>query len=231
MNIFGLKKELRNFADPEKAQVLKGFFKTGKGHYGEGDIFIGVTVPHTRSVAKEYRKLSLAEVKKILYSKIHEERLCAVLLLVDKFQKAEADEKKEIFHFYIKHIRQVNNWDLVDLSAPKIVGTYLLDKSKSILYRLARSKNLWEKRIAIVSTYTFIKSGEYQDTLKIAKILMNDMHDLIHKAVGWMLRELGKRSADTEKAFLKKFKTKMPRTMLRYAIEKFPEKERLNYLK
>jgi len=231
MSVVSLKKTLRTFADPKKAEVLKGFFKTGKGYYGEGDIFIGVTVPHTRSVAKEYRKLSLAEVKKVLYSKIHEERLCAVLMLVDKFQKADVHEKKEIFNFYIKHIKQINNWDLVDLSAPKIVGEYLLDKPKGILYKFARSHNLWEKRVSIISTFTFIRNDQYKDTLKIAEILMNDTHDLIHKAVGWMLRELGKRSVGTEKIFLKKFKTKMPRTMLRYAIERFPEKERKMYLR
>ena len=226
-----IKQKLALLANSGKRKILQGFFKTGRGQYGEGDIFLGVVVPDTRKIAKEFANLPLSEIKKLLYSKIHEERLCALLILVAKFAMANLAEKKEIFDFYIKHVRQVNNWDLVDLSAPRIVGGYLLDKPKNILYKFVRSKNLWEKRIAIVSTYTFIKNGEYQDTLKIAEILMHDRHDLIHKAVGWMLREVGKKSNKILKAFLKKFKTKLPRTTLRYAIERFPEKERKEYLK
>ncbi|MDD4804438.1 MAG: DNA alkylation repair protein [Candidatus Pacebacteria bacterium] len=230
-NIEDLRKELRTLADFEKANILQRFFKTKKGEYGEGDIFLGIIVPNTRKVAKNYRDLKLLEVKKLLYSKIHEERLCALLILVDKFEKGDDVEKVKVFDFYIKNAKQANNWDLVDLSAPKIVGKYLLDKPKDILYKFAESKNLWEKRISIVSTYTFIKNNQFEDTFKIAEILMNDKHDLIHKAVGWMLREVGKRFLKDEERFLKKYSKKMPRTMLRYAIEKFTESKKLSYLK
>lgn len=243
MNIEDLKKQLRLFANVEKATILQRFFKTGKGQYGEGDIFLGVVVPDTRKVAKKFVDLSLPAVKELLYSKFHEERLCALLLLVEKFKKTDEKERKNIFDFYIKNAKQANNWDLVDLSAPKIVGEYLLDKPKDILYKFAISKNLWEKRIAIVSTYTFIKNKKLNDTFKIAEILMNDKHDLIHKAVGWMLREAGKVSMKDEEKFLQKHLPQsnkqsiltgrvkiMPRTMLRYAIEKFPEDKRKWYL-
>ncbi len=226
-----LKKQLRYFADVEKATFLQRFFKTGKGQYGEGDIFLGVTVPNTRIVAKKFIELSLLEIKEILYSKVHEERLCALLLLVEKYQIADEKWKKEVFNFYILNAKQANNWDLVDLSAPRIVGGYLLDKNKNILYKFAKSKNLWQKRISILSTFWFIKYGKFNDSLKIAEILMNDKHDLIHKAVGWMLREVGKRDLAVEEKFLKKYYKKMPRTMLRYAIEKFPEEKRLGYLR
>jgi len=226
-----LRRDLRNFADFEKSNILQKFFKTGKGQYGEGDIFIGVIVPNIRKVSKNNTELSLLEIKKALYSKIHEERLCALFVLIEKFNKANPSDKKEIFNFYIKNTKQVNNWDLVDLSAPKIVGEFLLNKDKKILYKLARSKNLWEKRIAIISTFTFIKNKKYTDTFKISEILINDKHDLMHKAVGWMLREVGKRSLVEEENFLKKNYKKIPRTMLRYAIEKFPEEKRLKYLK
>jgi 3-methyladenine DNA glycosylase AlkD len=213
MTIEDLKKQLRLFANVEKATILQRFFKTGKGQYGEGDIFLGVIVPDTRKVAKKFVDITLPEIKEILYSKVHEERLCALLLLVEKFSKADDKEREKIFNFYIKNAKQANNWDLVDLSAPKIVGEYFLNKEKNpgqiksqfdginILYKLAKSKNLWEKRIAIVSTYTFIKNKKLNDTFKIAEILMNDKHDLIHKAVGWMLREAGKRSIKDEENF------------------------------
>ena len=231
MSLENLKKELSDLADFEKANLLQGFFKTGEGQYGEGDIFLGIIVPNTRKVAKKYVGLELSEIKKILYSKIHEERLCALLILVEKFTKADESNKKLLYEFYIKNAKQVNNWDLVDLSAPKIVGAYLLSKDKKILYRLASSKNLWEKRISIISTMTFIRNNQYKDTLKLAGILMKDKHDLIHKAVGWMLREVGKKSLKDEEVFLKKHYKKMPRTMLRYAIEIFPEEKRMKYLK
>ena len=231
MSLENLKKELSDLADFEKANLLQGFFKTGEGQYGEGDIFLGIIVPNTRRVAKKYVGLELSEIKKILYSKIHEERLCALLILVEKFTKADESNKKLLYEFYIKNAKQVNNWDLVDLSAPKIVGAYLLSKDKKILYRLASSKNLWEKRISIISTMTFIRNNQYKDTLKLAGILMKDKHDLIHKAVGWMLREVGKKSLKDEEVFLKKHYKKMPRTMLRYAIEIFPEEKRMKYLK
>ena len=242
-----LKRELSFYADFEKANLLQRFFKTGKGQYGEGDIFLGIIVPNTRKIAEKCVKLSLSEIKKILYSKIHEERLCALLILVEKFSKlnkidpsqtclrrqvkSQFDGAKEIFSFYIKNAKQVNNWDLVDLSAPKIVGEYLLNKTNKILYRFAVSKNLWERRISIISTYTFIKNGQYKDTFRIAEILLKDKHDLIHKAVGWMLREVGKKNLAEEEKFLKKHYKEMPRTMLRYAIEKFSEEKRIKYLK
>jgi 3-methyladenine DNA glycosylase AlkD len=244
MNAENVKKDLRNLADFEKANILQRFFKTKKGEYGEGDIFLGIIVPNTRKVAKRYINLELYEIKELLYSKIHEERLCALLILVQKFEclnnrkdpnKFSSERKlerarKNIFEFYIKNAKQANNWDLVDLSAPKIIGQYLLNKPRDILYKFAESKNLWEKRISIISTFTFIKNNQFEDTFKIAEILMNDRHDLIHKAVGWMLREVGKRSLKDEEKFLKKYSKKMPRTMLRYAIEKFPEGKRLKYL-
>lgn len=231
MNIENLRKDLAGLADFEKVNLLQRFFKTGKGEYGEGDIFLGIIVPNIRKVAKRYSSLELKDVKDLLYSKIHEERLCALFILVEKFSNANEQEKKAIFDFYIKNAKQINNWDLVDLSAPKISGSYLLNKPKNILYKLAKSKNLWEKRISILSTLTFIKSGDYDDTFKIAEILMSDKHDLIHKAVGWMLREVGKKSMNDEIRFLNKYYKKIPRTMLRYAIEKFPEEKRQYYLK
>lgn len=226
--IFNLKNDLHSLENPEKKKILQKFFKTGPGQYGEGDIFLGISVPESRKIAKKYENLSLKDTEKLLNSKIHEERLVALLLLVQKFKKNQ--EKKQIFGFYLKHSRKINNWDLVDLSAPKILGAYLLDRNKSILYKLSKSKNLWEKRIGIISTHTFIKNNQYKDTLKISEILLNDEHDLIHKAVGWMLREVGKKDLKTLETFLKKYYKRMPRTMLRYSIEKFPEKTRKSYL-
>lgn len=226
-----LKKDLQNIANSEKAVLLQRFFKTGKGQYGEGDIFLGVMVPETRKIAKKYVDLDLSEIKKSLYSKIHEERLCALLILVSKFEKGDDKLKKEIFDFYIENAKQANNWDLVDLSSHKIVGEYLLDRNKDILYWLAKSKNLWEKRIAIISTFAFIRKNKFDDTLKIAEILLKDKHDLIHKAVGWALREVGKKNLLEEEKFLKKHYKNMPRTTLRYAIERFSQQKRNSYLK
>ena len=226
-----LKNDLKYLANFDHANNLQWFFKTGKGQYGEGDVFIGVKVPNIRKVAKRYTDLTLSEIKKLLYSRIHEERLCALLILVDKFAKKNDTEKKKIFDFYIKNAKRANNWDLVDLSCPKIVRNYLLNKNKSILYKFTTSENLWERRISVISTFMFIKYKKYKDSFKIAKILMNDKHDLIHKAVGWMLREIGKRNQTEEEKFLRKYYKKMPRTMLRYAIEKFEEEKRANYLK
>jgi len=227
-----LRKELRNKASLKKAKTLQGFFKTGVGQYGEGDIFLGVTVPDSRKVAIKYKELSFPEVAGLLKSKIHEERLTALLILVHNFKEGGESEKERIFNFYVKNTRFVNNWDLVDLSADKIAGAYLLGKKdREILYKLAESKNLWERRIAIVATFNFIKNGETKDTLKISKLLLSDDHDLIHKAVGWMLREVGKHSLEAEENFLEKYYKKMPRTMIRYAIERFPERKRSAYLK
>ncbi|MCR4283958.1 MAG: DNA alkylation repair protein [Parcubacteria group bacterium] len=227
-----LKKDLRNKADSDKAKVLQGFFKTGVGQYGEGDVFLGVTVPESRKIAVRYEKLSFPEISELLKSKIHEERFVALLVLVHNFKEGDEGEMKKIFNFYLKNTRFINNWDLVDLSADKIVGAYLSNmKDREVLHKLAKSKNLWERRIAIVATFNFIKNDEFRDTLKIAEILLEDDHDLIHKAVGWMLREAGKRSLESEESFLRKHYKKMPRTMLRYAIERFPEKKRQAYLK
>jgi len=230
-SLINLKKELHKYGSKSKAKILQRFFKTGKGQYGEADIFLGVTVPNTRKIARKYSDLAFSDIKRLLKSKIHEERLTALLILVDAFEKADERTQKKIANFYLKNTKYINNWDLVDLSADKIVGKYLIDKPKKVLYTLAGSKNLWKRRIAIMSTFYFIKQHKYQDTLKLAKILIKDEHDLIQKAVGWMLREIGNRSLKIEETFLKRHYKKMPRTMLRYSIEKFPEKKRLNYLK
>ncbi len=222
-------KELQNLASPEKAKFADRFFKTGKGEYGEGDHFLGIMVPETRKVAKKHKNLSLTEIKTLLNNKFHEARLCALLILVQKFPK----EPEKIYKFYLKNSAKINNWDLVDSSADKIIGAYLYanPSQKPIIYKLVKSKNIWEKRISIISTFYFIRKNEFDDALKISELLLHDSHDLIHKAVGWMLREIGKRSLSTEEAFLKKFASKMPRTMLRYAIERFPEAKRQSYLK
>lgn len=225
-----IEEELNELGNPEKARVLSRFFKTGRGEYGEGDVFLGVMVPETRRVAKKHADLPLLEIQKLLNSKIHEHRLAALLILVEKYRKADEREQKKIFEFYLQNARKVNNWDLVDLSAPKIVGLQLRNGKRSVLRKLARSRNIWERRIAIVSTYSFIKEGDYGDTLKISEMLLDDEHDLIHKAVGWMLREVGKKDQEAEEGFLRKHYKRMPRTMLRYAIEKFSKKKREFYM-
>ncbi|MBU2562748.1 MAG: DNA alkylation repair protein [Nanoarchaeota archaeon] len=223
-----LQKDLENLANPKQAEILQRFFKTGKGGYGEGDIFLGIKVPFQRKVAKNYSELGLNELQKLLNSKIHEHRLTGLIILENKYKKLE--NKKNIFDFYLKNTQKINNWDLVDLSAPNIIGDFLLDKDRDILVQLAKSQNLWEKRIAIVSTFSFIRNNQFKDTLKISEILLNDSHDLIHKAVGWMLREVGKKEVKVLEEFLKKHYKNMPRTMLRYAIEKFEEGRRKEYL-
>lgn len=228
MTISELKKDLREYASANDAKFLQGFFKTGKGQYGEGDIFIGVRVPNSRKVAKKYRDLAPSDVEKLLRSRIHEERLVALLILVERMNKV--NEQQKIVELYLKNINNINNWDLVDLSASKIIGRYLSDKSRNVLYELAKSASLWEKRIAIIATCYFIRNNDFTDTLNIAEILIDDKHDLIHKAVGWMLREVGKRSLSAEEKFLKKHCRTMPRTMLRYAIEKFDKKKKDFYM-
>ena len=229
MTIQQLEKILQENRNEKQAQILQGFFKTGKGEYGEGDIFLGIKVPEQRKVAKQYAHLSLADTQALLNSKIHDHRMVALMILIDKYKKT--DNKEEIVDIYLKNAKKVNNWDLVDLSAPQILGNYLLDKNKATLHKLAKSKNLWEKRIAIVSTWTFIRNNQLDDTIKISETLLNDKHDLIHKAVGWMLREVGKKNQAVEEKFLKKYHKTMPRTMLRYSIEKFDEKKRKFYMK
>jgi len=225
-----LLRELKNSADPEKEKVFRRFFKTGKGEYGEGDEFLGITVLKLRSISKKYQDIDLKDLQKFLDSKIHEHRLSALMILRFKYDKADENSKENIVKFYLKNTKQINNWDLVDLSCSYILGNWLLDKNRKILYQLAQSTNLWEKRIAIISTFEFIRNHQYIDTLNVSKILLNDDHDLIHKAVGWMLRELGKRDKKTEIDFLNIYYKAMPRTMLRYAIEKFNNKEKRFYL-
>lgn len=226
-----ISKILRGLASPQIADHSQRFFKTGLGQYGEGDQFLGIRVPVLRGQAKKFKDTPLSEIRCLLKSAYHEERLCALLLLVQKFSHGNTTDQKAIYELYLKNTRYINNWDLVDLSAYLIVGAYLADKDRHPLYTLARSKSLWERRIAIIATFHFIKYNQFADTLKIARMLLNDQEDLMHKATGWMLREVGKRDLAAEKEFLKTHYQRMPRTMLRYAIEKFPENERLKYLK
>jgi len=230
-----LRKDLRHIADKKKAVVLRRFFKTGKGQYGEGDIFLGVTVPKQRALVRKYwRDVSLKDLDKLITSKVHEERLIALFILVKQYEHAGAGLRSKIFRFYLKHAKHINNWDLVDMSAPNIVGAYIFeyrDGGTTILNKLARSSELWERRISILATFYFIRKGHPDHTLKLAKILLADKHDLIHKAVGWMLREAGKRCGEkTLTAFLDAHYKKMPRTMLRYAVERLPERKRRHYL-
>jgi len=225
-----LRKRIKELASPAVSKTLQWFFKTGKGDYGEGDVFAGLKVPTQRKLAREFKDLSLTDLKSLLNSSVHEERLTSLFILVDNYGKGNDKEKETIFAFYLKNRKGINNWDLVDLSAPKIVGKHLLSKDRSILYKFALSKNLWDRRIAVLSTYEFIRNDDFKTTLEIAEILLDDEHDLIHKAVGWMLREVGKRDLETEERFLKLHYKIMPRTMLRYAIEKFPESKRKKYL-
>lgn len=223
--------EIKKKANLEKAKILTRFFKTGKGEYGEGDIFLGVTVPDIRSITKNYQDASLSEIEKLLKNKYHEVRLAGLLLLVIKYKIGNEKEKKVVFDLYLKNTKYINNWDLVDLTAPNIVGDYLLSKPRNILYKLARSKSLWERRIAIITTLSFIRQKQYIDTFQLCEILLSDPEDLIHKACGWMLREVGKRDKKILDKFLKKHASVMPRTMLRYAIENKSESERKKWLK
>ena len=225
-----LKEELQKLADEKQVKILQRFFKTGKGEYGEGDIFLGIKVPIQRSIAKKYSGLSLPKIQELLKSKIHEHRLIGLIILSNKYKQAGEEDKANIFNFYLKNTKNINNWDLVDVSAQNIVGPFLFDKKKNILYDLAKSNILWERRIAIISTFDFIRKEEFQDTLALSEILMDDKHDLIHKAVGWMLREVGKKDEIILEEFLKQHYKVMPRTMLRYAIERLPEEKRKMYL-
>jgi 3-methyladenine DNA glycosylase AlkD len=230
MTLKEIRSRLQRLGNKERATVAQRFFKTGPGEYGEGDRFLGITVPEIRKLAKEYPDPSLAETIQLLQSTIHEERLLALLLLVRSYAKADVRTKKHIYDLYLENTHYINNWDLVDASAEHIVGAFLKGKSRKPLYDLARSKDLWERRIAIMATFHFIKRNEFTETLAIARMLLSDKEDLIHKAVGWMLREVGKRHVQTEEGFLKEHYKKMPRTMLRYAIERFPESKRQRYL-
>jgi len=226
-----IQKSLRSSGDKKIAEHSQKFFKTAKGEYGEGDKFLGIRVPIIRKLTSKYKNISLNTVKSLLQSKYHEERLFALIMLVEKFNKGSSEEKNKIFNLYLKNTKYINNWDLVDCSALYIVGRFIEDRDKKTIFDLARSDNLWERRISIISTFYIIKKNKFTLTFKIAEILKNDKEDLIHKAVGWMLREVGKRNLGKEKAFLKKYYKEIPRTMLRYAIEKFPNKERKKYLR
>lgn len=219
--------ELRHLATDEKRIVLQRFFKTAPGQYGEGDRFLGVTVPLTRIVAKKHLAMPLNEIIELLQSEWHEVRLCALLMMCERFKKGDSATRKDIFNYYIENTERINNWDLVDLSAPTIVGGYLMDKPRDLLYRMAESELLWDNRIAIVATLAFIKHKDSDDTYRLALKMMNHKHDLMHKAIGWMLRESGKRDDDRRLFnFVDEYRKRMPRTMLRYAIEKFTDEER-----
>jgi len=231
MTLDDVRARLREHADPEDARNLQRFFKTGPGEYGEGDVFIGVRVPALRRLAKEFRALPTGDAAELLRSPVHEERLLALLILVGAYAKGDDMLRGRIFDFYLANTRFINNWDLVDSSAADIIGAHLHGCDRSLLDRLARSELLWERRIAIIATFFFIRRGEFADTLRIAALLLHDRHDLIHKAVGWMLREVGKRDQEAEEAFLREHCRAMPRTMLRYATERFPEPLRQAYLR
>ncbi|MGD9075434.1 MAG: DNA alkylation repair protein [Desulfobacteraceae bacterium] len=211
--------------------MLQRFFKTGPGEYGEGDVFLGIKVPELRRLAKEYEGIALKGAKQLLRSPIHEQRLLALLILIRRFSKGDEGTQKRIYDLYLKNTQYINNWDLVDVSAEHIVGAYLMERSKTPLYDLAKSDSLWERRISILSTFHYIKHGQFSQSLKISKMLLSDEEDLIHKAVGWMLREVGKRHLPAEEKFLSAHYKIMPRIMLRYAIERFPERKRQRYLK
>jgi 3-methyladenine DNA glycosylase AlkD len=225
-------RRLRTFGNPAKAAHSLRFFKTGPGQYGEGDRFIGVTVPELRAVAKEFRDLPLREIDALLQSPWHEARLLGLVILVRAFERGDASTRREVYDLYLDRTDRINNWDLVDSSAPQIVGGFLADRADRarVLDRLARSKSLWERRIAIVSTLYLIRTSQFDDTLRIAERLLDDEEDLMHKAAGWMLREVGKKDEPTLRRFLDRHAGRMPRTMLRYAIERLPDAARRRYM-
>lgn len=225
-----VQQELQRLGNREKAALLSRYFKTGKGEYGEGDVFLGLTVPQQRVIAKKYRDLPLSDVEDLLHNNIHEYRLTALLILCAKYKKASAIEQKKIVDIYVRNTKHINNWDLVDLSSHVILGLYLIDKPRDMLYTFVRSSDVWRKRIAVITTFAFIRNNDFGDSFALAEILLNDSHDLIHKAVGWILREVGKRDLGAEEAFLQRHYRIMPRTMLRYAVEKFSPAKRAQYL-
>lgn len=230
-DVHEIQARLRKLGNKQRAEISRGFFKTGPGEYGEGDVFLGIRVPDLRKLSKEYQDIPFEAAGQLLGSAIHEERLLALFMLVLMYSKGGETIRKRIHKLYLNNTQFINNWDLVDSSAEHIVGAFLLNKNKKPLYRLARSKDLWERRISVLSTFHYIKRNDFTETLKISKMLISDSEDLIHKAVGWMLRELGNRSLKSEEKFLKQHYKKMPRTMLRYAIEKFSASKREKYLK
>ena len=223
--------ELQALSDAEKREIFPKFFKAGKGEYGEGDRFLGVTVPNIRAIAKLHKDISIEEIRGLIQSEWHEVRLCALIIMVEKSKKKDEALRKELFNLYLSQTERINNWDLVDLSCRFIIGEYLLDKSRDILYQLAQSPLLWDNRIAIVSTYAFIRKGQLEDTYALSDLMMQHPHDLMHKAIGWMLREAGKRDSERLYDYVMSHRADMPRTMLRYAIEKFSPKERAILMK
>lgn len=231
MSIAALKRELREKVDLKRRQFSPQFFKATPGGYGEGDRFLGVPVPHQRKVARKFHELELEKIEKLVQSPYHEERLTALIILTLRFEKSNESEKLKCVRLYKRNLKSVNNWDLVDTSAHKILGPYYLNRSRQQLYKWARSNDLWKKRIAVITTFHFIANNDFVDTFKICEILLHDDHDLIHKAVGWALREVGNRDLRQEEKFLQRHYKSMPRTALRYAIEKLPERRRQQYLK
>ncbi len=231
MNFRVIQKELGKYSSKERAKTNAWFFKTGKGQYGEGDQFIGVSNPDARKIALKYQDLDFYEVKGLLGSKIHEERFVALEILVAKYEKGDEKKKKKVVNFYLKNKKQINNWDLVDTSASYILGDYLFDKDRSILYKLVKSKSLWDRRIAVIATHYFIKQKDFKDIFAFAEVLIGDKEDLMHKAIGWMLREVGKKDEKALVKFLDKFSKKLPRTTLRYAIERLSVVQKQNYMK
>ena len=226
------REEIRALANKEIAQHSLRFFKTDKGEYGHGDLFLGVRAPKIRSIAKRHIDISITDMETLIRSKYHEERFLGLIILVNKYAKTkDKKNQNQLYKIYVSSFKYINNWDLVDVTCPHVIGKHLIDKDRAILYKWAKSEDLWTKRIAMVSTFSFIRKNDLEDTFKIAEILLHDEHDLIHKAVGWMLREAGKRDLKREETFLKKYYKTMPRTMLRYSIEKFPETKRQKYLK
>ena len=223
--------KLQALSDAEKREIFPKFFKAGKGEYGEGDRFLGVTVPNIRAIAKLHKDISIEEIRELIQSEWHEVRLCALIIMVEKSKKKDEALRKELFNLYLSQTERINNWDLVDLSCRFIIGEYLLDKSRDILYQLAQSPLLWDNRIAIVSTYAFIRKGQLEDTYALSDLMMQHPHDLMHKAIGWMLREAGKRNPERLYDYVMSHRADMPRTMLRYAIEKFSPKERAILMK
>lgn len=231
MSLENIRARLREAADTRKAEILQRFFKTGAGQYGEGDLFLGIQIPTLRNIVKEFEEINEDEALALLQSEYHEERMLALLFLVRAYEKGGDKRRKKIYELYLAHTRFIDNWDLVDLTAPHIVGAWLWSRDRKPLYKLANSTSLWERRIAIISTFQFIRKNDFRDALEISKLLLKDKEDLIHKAAGWMLREVGKRDFKTEEEFLLVHYREMPRTMLRYAIEKFPEQQRQAFLK
>ena len=223
--------KLQALSDAEKREIFPKFFKAGKGEYGEGDRFLGVTVPNIRAIAKLHKDISIEEIRELIQSEWHEVRLCALIIMVENSKKKDEALRKELFNLYLSQTKRINNWDLIDLSCRFIIGEYLLDKSRDILYQLAQSPLLWDNRIAIVSTYAFIRKGQLEDTYALSDLMMQHPHDLMHKAIGWMLREAGKRNPERLYDYVMSHRADMPRTMLRYAIEKFSPKERAILMK